>query len=31
MAWKPRTQLSFADELVVEHDALLELDDLNRF
>jgi IS5 family transposase len=31
MAWKPQTQLSFADELIVEHNALLELDDINRF
>lgn len=26
MSWKPHTQLSFADELVVGHEALLELD-----
>jgi hypothetical protein len=29
MAWKPHTQMSFADELLIEHDALLELDDIN--
>lgn len=31
MAWKPHTQLSFADELLIEHSALLELDDINAF
>jgi IS5 family transposase len=31
MAWKPHTQMSFADELLIEHDALLELDDINAF
>jgi hypothetical protein len=29
MAWKPHTQMSFADELLIDHDALLELDDIN--
>ncbi len=31
MAWKPHTQMSFADELLIDHDALLELDDINTF
>lgn len=31
MAWKPHTQMSFADELLIEHDALLELDDISAF
>lgn len=31
MAWKPHTQLSFADELLIEHNALYELDDINAF
>lgn len=31
MSWKAHTQQSFADGLVVMHDALLELDELNQF
>jgi hypothetical protein len=31
MAWKPHTQMSFADERLIDHDSLLELDDINTF
>ena len=30
MAWKDHTQQSFADGLLIEHDALLELDGINK-
>jgi hypothetical protein len=31
VAWKPHTQLSFSDELLIEHSELLELDGINAF